>query len=192
MFRIKSKSLIRFASTLTTSPGFSPHLISCHFLSNGHTVLLRALKLVPASQPLRVLCLSPVMPSSQFFPSLALSHSSCPNLNVPIWKTFPLLARKLAALLLFIPVLFLLSACVCVCVSRSSCVQLSATAWTVAPLSMGFSRQKYWSGLPFPSFSRASSPPRDWAQISHIAGGFFTIWATREAQQPYLGWLSPV
>ena len=30
----------------------------------------------------------------------------------------------------------------------------SATPWTVAcqaPLSMGFSRQEYWSGLPFPS-----------------------------------------
>ena len=29
-----------------------------------------------------------------------------------------------------------------------------ATPWTVArqaPLSMGFSRQEYWSGLPFPS-----------------------------------------
>ena len=35
-----------------------------------------------------------------------------------------------------------------------SCVQLFATPWTVAylaPLSMGFSRQEYWSGLPFPS-----------------------------------------
>ena len=35
-----------------------------------------------------------------------------------------------------------------------SCVRLSATPWTVAyhaPLSMGFSRQEYWSGLPFPS-----------------------------------------
>ena len=35
-----------------------------------------------------------------------------------------------------------------------SCVQLFATPWTVAyqaPLSMGFSRQGYWSGLPFPS-----------------------------------------
>ena len=33
-------------------------------------------------------------------------------------------------------------------------VQLLATPWTVAcqaPLSMGFSRQEYWSGLPFPS-----------------------------------------
>ena len=35
-----------------------------------------------------------------------------------------------------------------------SCVQLSAIPWTVvyqASLSMGFSRQEYWSGLPFPS-----------------------------------------
>ena len=33
-------------------------------------------------------------------------------------------------------------------------VRLFATPWTVAyqaPLSMGFSRQYYWSGLPFPS-----------------------------------------
>ena len=33
-------------------------------------------------------------------------------------------------------------------------VQLFATPWTVAyqaPLSVGFSRQEYWSGLPFPS-----------------------------------------
>ena len=35
-----------------------------------------------------------------------------------------------------------------------SCLRLFATPWTVAcqaPLSMGFSRQEYWSGLPFPS-----------------------------------------
>ena len=33
-----------------------------------------------------------------------------------------------------------------------SCVQLFVTPWTVAyqaPLSMGFSRQEYWNGLPF-------------------------------------------
>ena len=33
-------------------------------------------------------------------------------------------------------------------------VQLFVTPWTVAyqaPPSMGFSRQEYWSGLPFPS-----------------------------------------
>ena len=29
-------------------------------------------------------------------------------------------------------------------------------------------------------FSRGSSQPRDQTQISHIAGRFFTVWATRE------------
>ena len=33
------------------------------------------------------------------------------------------------------------------------------------------------------SFSRGSSQPRDQTQISCLAGGFFTIWATREAQE---------
>ena len=53
--------------------------------------------------------------------------------------------------------------CVCVCVHMHvhthmlSCILLFATTWTLAcqaPLSMGFSRQEYWSGLPF-------SPPGD-------------------------------
>ena len=38
-------------------------------------------------------------------------------------------------------------------VKSLSCVRLFATPWTVAyqaPRSMGFSRQEYWSGLPFP------------------------------------------
>ena len=40
---------------------------------------------------------------------------------------------------------------VCAMLSCFSCIQLFATPWTVAhqaPLSMGFSRQEYWSGLP--------------------------------------------
>ena len=39
-------------------------------------------------------------------------------------------------------------------VKSLSCVQLFATAWTVAyqaPPSIGFSRKECWSGLPFPS-----------------------------------------
>ena len=38
--------------------------------------------------------------------------------------------------------------------SRFSRVQVCATSWTAAhqaPVSLGFSRQEYWSGLPFPS-----------------------------------------
>ena len=37
-----------------------------------------------------------------------------------------------------------------------------------------------WIAVPF---SRGSSQPRDWTQVSHIAGGFFTSWAIREAQE---------
>ena len=55
------------------------------------------------------------------------------------------------------PELSNLPVCVCVhacaCVHAQSCLTL-ATSWTIAckaPLSIGFSRQEHWSGLPFPS-----------------------------------------
>ena len=41
------------------------------------------------------------------------------------------------------------------------CVQLFVTPWTVdyqASPSMGFSRQEYWSGLPFPSPGKLPNP----------------------------------
>ena len=44
--------------------------------------------------------------------------------------------------------------CATIDVSVLSHVQVFVTLWTVAyqaPLCMGFSRQQYWSGLPFPS-----------------------------------------
>ena len=76
--------------------------------------------------------------------------------------------------------------CVCVlsCFSR---VRLFATLWTIghqAPLSMGFSRHKYWSGLPFP-------PPGDLSDSgikpaypvsSALTGRFFTTSTTWEAR----------
>ena len=45
--------------------------------------------------------------------------------------------------------------------SRFSRAQLFEALWTVtrqAPLSVGFSRQEYWSGLPFPSPGNLSDP----------------------------------
>ena len=36
-----------------------------------------------------------------------------------------------------------------------------------------------WVAFPF---SRETPQPRDWTQVSRIAGRFFTSWATREAQ----------
>ena len=41
-----------------------------------------------------------------------------------------------------------------------------------------------WVAFPF---SRGSSQPRDQTQVSHIAGRFFTSWATREAQEYWSG-----
>ena len=61
-------------------------------------------------------------------------------------------------------------------VKSLSRVQLFATRRTVvyqAPLSMGFSRQEYWSGLPFPS--PADLPTQDGTQVPCMAGGFFTF-----------------
>ena len=34
---------------------------------------------------------------------------------------------------------------------------------------------------------RGSSQPRDWTQVSHIAGGFFTSWVIREVQEYWRG-----
>ena len=62
-------------------------------------------------------------------------------------------------------------------------VRLFATPWTIAyqaPLSMRFSRQEYWSGLPFPSPGDFPNPGIEPGSPA-FAGRHFTIWATREA-----------
>ena len=41
-----------------------------------------------------------------------------------------------------------------------------------------------WVAFPF---SRGSSHPRDRTQVFHLASGFFTSWATREAQEYWSG-----
>ena len=53
--------------------------------------------------------------------------------------------------------------------SHFSCVQLFVTLWTTAcqaPLSVGFSRQEYWSGLPCPP---PGNRPRDQTCVSYIS-----------------------
>ena len=82
-----------------------------------------------------------------------------------------------------------LCVCVCVCVCTHvrvlshSVMSDSATSWTVAhqaPLSVGFSRQEHWSGLPCP-------PPGDLPDSGTepmsptLAGGFLTTEATWKA-----------
>ena len=60
--------------------------------------------------------------------------------------------------------------------SSLSCVPLFATPWTVAyqaPPSMGFSRQEYWRGLPFPSPEDLPNPGIE-PRTPALAGEFST------------------
>ena len=50
--------------------------------------------------------------------------------------------------------------------------------------SMEFSRPEYWVGSH--SLLQGFFPTQDRTQVSHIAGGFFTSWATREAHYTVL------
>ena len=64
----------------------------------------------------------------------------------------------------------------------------SCTPWTVAhqtPLSMGFSRQEYWSGLPCPPPGALPDPGIEPTSLMSPAlpGGFFTTSATWEPQR---------
>ena len=63
-----------------------------------------------------------------------------------------------------------------------TCVQLFAVPWTIACLCPCNSPGKGTRVFAMPS-SRRFSPPRDWTQVSCIAGRFFTIWATKEAEE---------
>ena len=65
--------------------------------------------------------------------------------------------------------------CMLSCFGR---VRLFVTTWTVAcraPLSMGFSRLEYWSGLPCPLLGDFPNPGIEPASLmSPLTGGFFT------------------
>ena len=70
----------------------------------------------------------------------------------------------------------LVNACM---LSHISPARLFATPWTIArqaPLSIGCSRQEYWSRLSFPSPGDIPDPGIE-SGSSRIAGRFFTIWA---------------
>ena len=73
-----------------------------------------------------------------------------------------------------------------VCVlSHFSYIRLFLTLWRVAcqaPLSMGFSRQEWWSGVPCPPAGNLGHPgPNLHLMFPALAGGFFTSSAAWEA-----------
>ena len=78
--------------------------------------------------------------------------------------------------------------------SYFSRVQLCTTLWTVGHqdlLSMGFSRQENWSGLPFPPPGDLPNPGVE-RMSPALAGGFFTTESPGSLQtNPYGFQLSP-
>ena len=73
-----------------------------------------------------------------------------------------------------------------ICLQVASVVSNSATRWTLAhqaPLSMGFSRQEYWNGLPCSPPEDLPDPGMETSSLTSpaLAGKFFTISATWEA-----------
>ena len=79
-------------------------------------------------------------------------------------------------------------------VQSLSCVRLFVASWTVAhqaPLSMGYSRQEYWSGIPFPSLGDLPNPGIELASPMSpaLARKFFT---TEPLGKPGCSDLTPV
>ena len=72
-------------------------------------------------------------------------------------------------------------------------VQLFVTSWTVAhyaPLSMGFPRQEYWSGLSFPPPGDLPDPGIKPASLA-FSGGFFTTSPKMATHSSVLAWRIP-
>ena len=117
-----------------------------------------------------------------FLMTLELAYRSW---SAYFWTTFHVWEKQISVFYLshyfFFSVIFS-QTWSCAVLSHFSCVQLFVTPWTAvhqAPLSMGFSRQEYWSGFPCPplvdlpdpgteSISRASPALQaDSSMLSH-------------------------
>ena len=120
-------------------------MLKCHFINSAfpyHCSLTSNLECIPPS-----LSFLPQLPI--FFSSLTLAATW---LLSPLSPSLPQKYKHIIRVGIFL----------CVFVFHHfSCVQLFATLWTVAPqtpLSMGFSRQEYWSGMPCPSSGDLLNP----------------------------------
>ena len=76
----------------------------------------------------------------------------------------------------------------CVCLVAQLCQTLCNSMDCSPPGSPvhGDSQARILEWVSKPS-SKGSPQPRDWTQVSHIAGRFFTIWVIREAQEYWVG-----
>ena len=125
--------------------------------------------------------------------SLSPNHWTAREVPEVFWvflKVFFSIEVQLTCFFKYTTTLFQLYINICiymrVCkLSRFSCVRLIVTLWTVAhqaPLSMGFSRQEYLSGLPCPPPGDLPHPGIEPTSLTSpaLAGGFFTTSTTWE------------
>ena len=107
------------------------------------------------------------------------TRSYVPQLRVHIPQLkIPACAPQLKPVCVCVCVCVFVCVCVCVCVFTQSCLTLCdpQTVAHQAPLPIEFSRQEFWSGLPFPSPGDLPNPrikPESLMSPS-LAGRFFT------------------
>ena len=66
----------------------------------------------------------------------------------------------------------------CLCLRKFSCIWFFVTLWTIAhqaPLSMGLSRQEYWSGVPLPSPFFCEIQPKHIAVPATVAAAVYDV-----------------
>ena len=117
-------------------------------------------------------CSTPGFPSSHQLPELAQTHVHW--VSDAIETSHPLLSHSPPAFNLS---LYSWGNCIFGGVCMLSCVRLFAIPWTAArqaPLFMGFSRQEYPSGLPFPSPGDLPDPEFEPGSPA-LPGRFFTV-----------------
>ena len=180
--------------------GWTPHLF--HLL-HWH---VGSLPWVPPGKPLNKLCCwwpkdcnTPGFCDLHYFPEFTQTYDhlvsdavqpfhlcSCllllPSvfLNIKVFSSECVVISYCDSKLHFSNKIMILKVFLCTCIVQLlSHGWLSATPWTVAlqsPLSMGLSRQEYWSGLLFSS-PGGSFQPRNQSWVFCIADRFFTVWA---------------
>ena len=144
------------------------------------------------------LCLTPLHPSYRMILFTALNTScSLPCMPLPLSCTQFLLILHISAQMsllrgsfpgnlpqYYVSWCYSMHTGLCRLLWKSlSRVWLFATPWTVVH---GIFQARILEWVAFP-FSRGASQLRDWTQVSHVAGGFCSSWATGEAPEHWRG-----
>ena len=164
-FLPRSSSVQLSCVQLFATPWTAARQASLSITNSWSLLKLMFIELVMQSNHL-ILCQPLLLPPSIFFSIRVFSSESVLPISWPKVLEFQLQHQSFQWIV----------------VKSLSRVRLFVTLWTVAyqaSPSMGFSRQEYWSGLPFPS--PGDLPDRDRTQVFHIGGRPFNLWATREA-----------